>query len=144
MLSKETPFFTVPQHVLRFGIWARLTPSAQSLYIVLLHEVERRQLRELRVTDARLKELGGVSQRAARDARIKLQEIGLISYRLASGGYVYTILDPKTAAPFPEDPAKRYSTSAPIPKTSKDISVPTERPQATAPSEQGVSLNWDD
>ena len=94
-------FFGVHPDVLRNGTWARLRPSAQSLYIVVMHESERRSSHAVRCTDARLLELGGIAPRSACDARKQCKEEGILAYRRTDGNvYEYTILDPTTRSPY--------------------------------------------
>jgi hypothetical protein len=95
-------FFGVPQSVVRLGALAELKPTELKLYLGLLHESERYRTRELRRTDAKLRELVGGSERAFRNARIKLQERGLIQFRAGLGNvYVYILCDPETSQPWP-------------------------------------------
>src|SRR5262249_18455774 len=101
-------FFSVPQSVLPSGTSAKLKPTAQRLYICLLHESERCCTRVLKRTDEQLSRLSGNSTRAFRDARIKLQECGLIRVARGLGNvYVYVICDPETSQPWPGDPKQR-------------------------------------
>ena len=87
------------------GIWARLKPREQNLYICLLHESERYRTRKLHRTDAELLRLGKISPRSLRDARIKLQEYGLVVCERGRGNvYAYTLCDPRTSMPWPGDP----------------------------------------
>jgi replication initiation and membrane attachment protein DnaB len=81
-----------------------MKPTERSLYVCLLHESERCSNRKLQRTDGRLLELVGGSSRSFRDARIKLQERGLIRYVRGRGNvYVYTLCDPETLEPWPGD-----------------------------------------
>lgn len=98
-------FFGMPPQVIRLKIWPSLKPVAAKVYVVLYHESERYCTRELSRTDAQLAELAGVSRRALRDARIKLQEHGLVLYSVSPGAaYTYTLCDPETRQPWPGNP----------------------------------------
>lgn len=104
------PWFAVPQHVIRSGVWHDLKPGEKGLYITLLHESERYSTRQLAPRlDRNLSELSGVSPRSLRDARIKLQERGLIQFTPSQHGYIYTICDPRTGFPFPGSPKERIA-----------------------------------
>jgi len=108
-------FFGVPQKVIREGLWAKMKPSEQSLFVCLLHESERCSTRELARTDAQLYALSGVSPRAFCNARKKLQERGLILYQRGRGNvYIYAICDPEAGLPWPGDPKEpvRYKKKA--------------------------------
>ena len=97
-------YFGVPQKVIRGGLWPKMKPSEQSLYVCLLHESERYSTRAFRRTDAQLRALSGVSPRAFCNARKKLQERGLISYNRGRGNvYNYVICDPETGRSWPGD-----------------------------------------
>jgi hypothetical protein len=111
-MLQDCAFFSVPQFVIRTGLWPRLKPSQQSLYVGLLHEAERYRSRELLRTDAQLFELCGVSNRSLRNARIKLQEHGLIGFRPLRNGHLYTICDPRTGKPFPGGAKDKKAPSA--------------------------------
>ncbi len=101
-------YFGIPHQVIRGGLWAKMKPSEQSLYVCLLHESERCSTRELQRTDAQLGDLSGLSTRAFCNARKKLQERGLISYKRGRGnGYAYTICDQHTGRPWPGHPKTR-------------------------------------
>ena len=105
MLDK---FFGVPQSVVRDGRWAKLTPSEQSFYVILLHESERYSTREIQRCDAQIRELSGVSSRALCNARKKLAELGLVAYRKQRGNlYIYDLCNPETGRPWPGSPKER-------------------------------------
>lgn len=95
----------MPHGVMRRGTWARMKPTEHSLYIGLPHESERYCTRELVRSDDQMRQLTGVSRRALRDARIRLQECGLIRYYFQPGcSCRYVICDPDTGNPYPGDP----------------------------------------
>ncbi len=97
-------YFGVPHAVIRRGLWAEMKPSEQGLYIALMHESERYRSRELDRMDAKMCSLTGLSPRALRDARIKLQERGLVCCERRLGNvYRYTLCDPETGRPWPGD-----------------------------------------
>jgi hypothetical protein len=98
-------FFGVPHNLVRSGLMPRLKPSELALYIGLLHESERYRTREFSRSDQQLHELTGVSKRALRDARIRLQEHLLVLYQLRPGRKcIYVICNPSTGRPFEGDP----------------------------------------
>jgi hypothetical protein len=104
-MLQDCPFFTVPSYSVRIGVLRIMKGSEAKLWMALMHEFERYSTRELIRTDAQLKELSGVSARALRDARIKLQEYDLVSLRRGVAGmYRYVLCDPRTGDPFPGDP----------------------------------------
>lgn len=98
-------FFGVHPHVVRSGLWAKLKPGEQSLYIYLLEESERLCTRQLTATDGQVRMTVGTASRTLCNARKKLQEYGLIQYERGQGNkYEYTICNPKTGRPYPGDP----------------------------------------
>jgi len=103
-MLQNCPFFGVPQVFVRGGQLRSVRPGAMKLYIALLHEAERYSRLELVRTDKEISELTGLSARCLRDSRTKLQEFGLIAFRLSHNGTVYSILDPRTAKPFRKKP----------------------------------------
>ena len=105
MTTMFDKFFGMPHSVIRSGTWAAMKPAEQSLYTCLLHDSERYRTRELQRTDTQMRELTGLSSRACRDARIKLQERGLVRYKRGTGNVcVYTLCNPETGEPWPGDP----------------------------------------
>lgn len=100
-MLQNCPWFAVPQTVVRGGLWARMKPRERGLYIALLHESERFSTREFQRSDPNLSAVCGVSSRSLRDARIRLQEYGLIRFSPGRSGYQYIICDPRTGKPFP-------------------------------------------
>ena len=154
MTTMFTDWFGVPHEPLRSGLWAQMKPSQRSLYIGLLYESERYSTRELARSDKQLRALTGVSPRAQRDARTKLQEFGLIEVHLQPGGvYRYVLCDPATGKPYPGDPG----TPIPYPKKAAPVSVAPdvspsshpvvaprveERSQKPDQKVMGVPLKW--
>ena len=117
-------FFGVPQFVIRSGLWARMKPSEQSLYIALCHDSERYCTRELRRSDAEMLKLTGLSSRTLCNARKRLPELGLAHYHLQPGGkHVYTLLNPQTGVPWPGAPD---SSPFRAKKKSGPVSSPTQ------------------
>jgi hypothetical protein len=134
-------FFGVPQRLVRSGLLTRLKPAQLCLYVGLLHDSERYCTRELIRSDQQLTALTGVSPRSLRDARIKLQEHGLIQYQLHPGRRcTYVICDPLTGKPYPLDPKEKILYSR---KTAKapPVSVPDQRtPDAAERAEKRTSV----
>lgn len=98
-------FFGVPQQIIRSGLWAKMKPTEQSVYICLLHESERYRSRELARTDYQLREIVGVSSRALCNARKKLVERRLVQCVRRTGNvYVYTLCNLETGLPWPGNP----------------------------------------
>lgn len=103
-------YFGIPQEVIRSGDWAQMKPTEKSVYVYLLHQSERLSTRKFIAKDADIEHWCGNSPRATRDARIKLQERGLIDCKAGRGHiYTYTICDPKTRLPYPGDPKVRVT-----------------------------------
>src|SRR5262249_25004302 len=116
-------FFGVPQHLVRSGLLKRLKPAEVKLYLGLLHDSERYRNRELIRSDQQLTDLIGVSPRSLRDARIKLQEHGLVQYELPAGRKGrYVICNPETGKPYPGDPRqsvpylRKGTQASPVPR----------------------------
>jgi hypothetical protein len=101
-------FFGISQAVVRDGLWRAMKPSEKDLYVYLMYESQRRSTRELILVDQQITEMVGTSPRALRDARIKLQERGLIQVERVRGrGYQYVICNPSTGVPWPGSHRKR-------------------------------------
>jgi hypothetical protein len=141
-------WFGVHPCLIRTGLLGRMKPSEVLLYLFLMERSERLCTRVIRAKDC---EMGGVSPRAARDARIKLQEYGLIQCSRGTGNvYIYTICDPRTGQPYPGDP------KIPVVPPKRGQSSPQgasgaapahhEKPQSRdnkADMPRGVPLNFD-
>ena len=98
-------FFGVHPHVVRSGTWGSMKHGEKNLYIFLMEESERCCTRRLVVTDAQVSQSVNVASRTLCDARKKLQERGLISFKAVVGNrYEYTICDPKTGKAYAGDP----------------------------------------
>jgi hypothetical protein len=153
-------YFGLPQHVVRSRLWAEMKPSEWSLYVCLMYESERYSNREIRRTDAQLRELSSLSSRTLCNARKKLQERGLVACQRASGNvYLYVICNPETGIPWPgpskqkilyrrkQDHAAPLSTdthvcspAASAPWTSP-VSLPKQEPERS-PESHGVPLKF--
>src|SRR5215467_10734562 len=119
----------LPHAALRLGMLPKLKRSEMRLYIGLLHDSERCRTRELARTDADLQKLVGGSGRGFRDARIKLQEYGLIRFVARRGNvYVYTLCDPATGKPWAGDPKVqvRYVPKSMRPNSANGSSSPKD------------------
>jgi len=98
-------FFGVHPLVIRSGLWARMLPGQQSLYIYLMEESERCCTREIKRADQEITATVGVAARTLCNARKKLQEYGLVVCRRGEGNkYTYTICNPVTKLPYPGPP----------------------------------------
>lgn len=146
-------FFGMPQEVVRLGIWAKLRPTEAKVYVGLWHESERYRTRELLRTDRDLQKLAGVSPRALRDARIKLQERGLVRYSGEPGApYAYTLCDPATQQPWVGDPKqpiayrKKDTTATEFPTSPvalpKSTTPPSSKPSTQPLENHGLSLKF--
>jgi len=90
--------------VIRSGLVKQLSPSAILLYLYLMWRSEYLCNRVIRARDCDIRDAMELSSRAARNARIELQECGLIHCVRGTGNvYIYTICDPKTKQPYPGD-----------------------------------------
>lgn len=108
MFRNVCAFFTVPQALVRSGLLAKMRPVEVAVYIALLHEFERRSTTSMKITNAHLKKLAGVSARALHEARPWLKQRGLINnQRTAGGAFIYALLHPVTGEPLP-DPKQRF------------------------------------
>ena len=151
--------FGMPQHVVRTGLWAKLKPSEQNLYVCLMHESERFSTRTIRRNDAALCRISGLSSRAFCNARKKLQEFRLIECHRGVGNiYVYTISNPETGIPWPGSPKERITYRRKVaqeheknirPNNQSGTSEGTEGPEFTqvgserrANNGQGIPLDF--
>jgi hypothetical protein len=131
-------FFGVHQFLIRGGLLPRMTRSECFLYLALMYESERCSTRELVRSDADITRLSGVSARALRDARIRLQEYGLIRYQVQAGrAHRYVICNPTSGEAYPGDPKERirYVRRA-APLTGQDR-TPKPEERTAAPSPRG-------
>jgi hypothetical protein len=98
-------FFGVHPYLLRCGLWREMKPGEKDLYLYIMEESERCCTREIRATDAQVRDAVGAASRTLCNARKKLREHGLIRYKAGQGNrYIYVICDPKTGLPYPGDP----------------------------------------
>ena len=133
-------YFGMPQHVIRSGLWARMKPSQQSLYVCLMHESERCSTRQMRRNDGYLCELSGLSSRAFCDARKKLQELGLVQCRRGAGNiYVYTVCNPETGTPWPGAPKERFLYRKKEPSAENERRTSSACTDADVPAKIGKS-----
>jgi hypothetical protein len=140
-------FFGVHPHLFRSGLWPKMKPGEISLYLYVMHESERYRTRQLRRTDAQVREGTGVAARTLCDARKKLQEKGLLLCSKREGNkFIYTICDPTTRLPYPGDPKipARYTKIA----KPNQLPVPSAQPAQAPidldkePEEYGVPLTF--
>lgn len=130
-------FFGVHPHLIRSGLWAALKPGAKDLYVFLMHESERTRSRELKRTDAQVRQTVGASGRTLCNARKQLQERGLIQCKRADGNkYIYTICDPVTGKPYPGDPR--------VPIRRSKAASPSYPHENQTPHRESQSLQADD
>jgi hypothetical protein len=95
-------FFGMPQELIRSGIWKQMRPGEKDLYVCLLHRSERYRTRTITISDATVEEEVGAATRTCCNARKKLQERGLITYKREKGSsYTYELCDPKARQPYP-------------------------------------------
>jgi hypothetical protein len=120
MLDK---FFGVHPHVTRSGLWAKMKPGEKDLYIYLMAESERCCTREMKRTDAQIRDRVGVAGRTLCNARKKLQEFGLVRCQKGEGNkYVYSICNPVTGELYPGDPREPRTCSKRPTKTNGSVS----------------------
>src|SRR5262249_28225449 len=118
----------------------RLKPAQLCTYIALLHESERYCSRELDRSDQQLTALTGVSARALRDARIKLQEHGLVQYEHRSGEkHRYVICDPATGRPYPFPPKEKIPYLRKAQKVSPALVSEQQKPNHAQVTAKGLS-----
>jgi len=144
-------WFGVHPQVVRSKLLKQLKPSEILLYLYLMERSEFLCNRVIRARDCDITEAVGLSSRAARNARIKLQECGLIRCVRGPGNvYIYTICDPRTKQPYPGDsdkpmvPPKR-GYSDPIQSSSADAQRPRDQPKEpsnTSPQSHGIPLKF--
>ncbi len=85
MLGNELPFFKFVTELIDAGIWAKMSPTARTLYPVLLRFTDR-NFSPVYPGTKRLLELTGFKQKASlRQARKELIELGLISVTIGKG-----------------------------------------------------------
>lgn len=143
-------YFGVPQSLVRLGTLGQMKPTEVSLYICLLYESERYCTPELQRTDAQLCELGRLSSRACRDARIKLQERGLVRCKRGRGNvYIYTLCNPETSEPWPGDHThqvryikKSDRDSSPVAPVARTSTTLPDRKQSAPEDYHGVPLSF--
>lgn len=123
-------FFGIHPFVVRSGLLVRMKPGEIKLYIYLMEESERLRTRLLVVTDGQIRKSVGTASRTLCNARKKLQELGLVSYRSVVGNrYEYTINNPKTGKPYPGDPR----TPIVVPKRQR-LQTPAYQPPVSSAS----------
>lgn len=142
----KTPFFTLPQYVVRDGILRAMKPCEVSLAVALHHEMERLSNPVLVMTNAAIKELTGLSPSAIRVARTKLGERKLVTLRRIAGGmYEYTLLNPETGVPWARVRGKRGTGpgGSGSPESSAEAYKPIlSSPPATKIDSPGLEMKW--
>jgi hypothetical protein len=86
-------YFQIPEAVIETGVWAKLTPSAQSLYVLLAFKAQRLTSTTIKITAADAAKVG-VSANCLKGARENLVATGLVTATRSRDGYTYEILDP--------------------------------------------------
>lgn len=95
-------YFGMPQELVRSRIWRKMKPGEKDLYVCLVHRSERYTTRTMTVSDAEVTEEVGAAPRTCCNARKKLRELGLITYKREEGSaYSYELCDPTTGKPYP-------------------------------------------
>jgi hypothetical protein len=99
--SKRIPFpgetfFAVPTALYDRGLIPNMRPCEVTRYFTLLRFANYRCNREFSATFEDLKRLDGISERAARDAHIKLKERGLIQVNRDTLPFTYTLVSPSS------------------------------------------------
>jgi hypothetical protein len=114
-------YFGTPQSFIRLGMLIPLSGAATKLYMVLWHDSERYQTREITRTTAELRDLMGGSRNSHAKARAELVRVGLIQAEpYGTEGFVFHLCNPETGKPWPEDPKmpvryrRKHATSADI------------------------------
>jgi hypothetical protein len=127
----KTPFFTIPQQLVRGGSLHDMKRCEVSLMVALHHEMERLSNPVFMVKNADLTKLTGLSPCSLRIARTKLGERGVIATRKVLGGaYEYSILNPETRRPWVRVLAKRGKSGGP---NSGDSGAPAYEPVLSSP-----------
>jgi len=140
----KTPFFTIPQHLVRSGVLHDMRPCEVCLAVALHHEMERLSNPVFVVKNADLSKLTGLSTCSLRIARTKLGERGVITTRKVLGGaYEYSILNPETRRPWVRVLARRGKVGGP---DAGDGGAPAYEPVIGSPSNpkpvQGIPLEF--
>lgn len=142
----KTPFFTLPQLVVRAGILREMKPCELSLAVALHHEMERLSNPVLVLTNEAIFEMTGLSPSAIRLARTKLAERNLVSLRRVAGGmYEYTILNPETGIPWVRVRGKRGRGpgGSGSPESTAEAYKPIlSSPQMTQNDSPGLEMKW--
>jgi hypothetical protein len=90
-----TTYFQTPEVVIESGVWARLIPSARSLYTLILYLAQRNSRPVVSVTASDAAKVG-LSVNSVKAARECLVRHKLIAATRTSDGYSYEILDAST------------------------------------------------
>lgn len=98
-------YFGIPQSAVRLGKVRSLSGAATKLYLVLWHESERYQTRELTRTTRQLRDLMGGARNTHAKAREELIEAGLLEAEpYGTEGFVFHLCNPDTGRPWAIDP----------------------------------------
>lgn len=86
-------YFQIPEAVIESGVYAKLSPSAQALYTLLLYLAQKRSSTVIKLTASDAAKVG-LSPRSVQSARKELIECKLIAATQERLGYTYELLDP--------------------------------------------------
>ena len=137
-----TPFFTLPQWLVRAGTLRLMKPCEVALAVALHHEMERLSNPVLVLTNQAIFEMTGLSPSAIRLARTKLTERNLVSLRRVAGGmYEYTLLNPETGVPWVRVRGKRgRSSGGSVPA---EVAPEPYKPILSTPKPQPIEVRLD-
>jgi hypothetical protein len=106
-------YFTCPRTVISREYFDFLRRSDLVLYLTFLSESERRSTPTFRISDKRIQEITGLSQRSIQNSRRVLLQQGLIlPEREMHGGYRYTLLNPQTCEKFSREEVEKFAPAA--------------------------------
>lgn len=122
---KDTPFFPVPQHLVKSGQLGKLTEGATKLYLLILFDAQHRTRIEMEFSNADIRALASLSPNTIRRARTELMEAGLIRLSLEKGGrYTYVLLNPVTRGELPRpDGRGRASPAVSVKSSTPTVSI---------------------
>jgi hypothetical protein len=108
------PYTQIPNRFFGSGMAARLGPSAAFIYLALCDHANRNSSMSFKASDKALASETTIAPRTICNARKKLTEYGLISWKREKGqSYVYTLLKPSWEwKPLKERPRRKLKPRA--------------------------------
>ena len=108
VLKDQCHFFTVPRELVESGSLKELSPSAVSLYLVLLFLAQKHSAVQIETPAHEIADYTGMDAKSVKTARESLEKAGLVTCHKRQHGIIaYQLLNPKSGLPLPPPAGRR-------------------------------------